>query len=76
MSKLKFISSGVIVKKRVKRFTSSNLTPRKRAKKCFSCRKIKDDLKFCSDPYESDVRGDESKHWFCQDCLDDSAQDI
>lgn len=43
--------------------------------KCEDCGEIKE-CTWTSDPFRDEIYGDETKHWLCEDCCFDSAQDI
>ena len=43
-------------------------------RRCYRCKKPEDHvvLIFSENPYDSEIHDDHSKHWYCQECLDDS----
>ena len=48
---------------------------KKRKFKCHYCGSV-GKLTFTSDPYASEIHNDESRHYFCDICLKQSADDI
>lgn len=47
-----------------------------KADPCEYCGKEKDDVSFREDPYNSDVNEDHTKHWICDSCHQERADDI
>ena len=71
MSKMKFITTG--------KLTVSDKPKRKKPKHhCYTCKSTEDEkkLEFTEDPYEAEINDNYTKHWFCEDCLKDSAENI
>jgi len=48
----------------------------KRLHKCEYCGRKNRTVKHQEDPYESDLYADRTKHWICDECCTDRANDL
>ena len=49
---------------------------RKRRLRCDRCHQLKDDVSWCNDPYTEDIHGKKIKVRLCEDCYQESCNDI
>ena len=48
----------------------------KRKHKCEYCGYVGEDVEKSIDPYASEISGDDTLHWLCPHCIEESAADI
>ena len=48
----------------------------KRKHKCEYCGYVGEDVKKSEDPYNSEINNDDTLHWLCPRCIEESAAEI
>lgn len=69
------INAGIINEAKSKNIGLENYGPPTKQKKCEYCGSTKN-VSYDINPYDDDINGDDTKHWICDDCFKDMADDI